>query len=288
MFGAKRAFRGRVYESYEEMRRDIMHFLEDHPPNEAVGMDIGNIGEEQQREEEQEEGDAYKKNEGNMPESDMIGNIYAEMFGGIGESGGGWNGWGNSQGKGGKYGYQPNYGPWGRQTWQNQNWQSEKGETGGKCEKGQKGEGKGKGQGKGKECWRCGNIGHIARDCYTNIGGKGGKGAGGLYEFGGARDEGDWREAANEEPWYPEFLGTLIEDEFPKSGHVKMIEDEFPNSGHKEKGEEWSTAGLPDVTRFVERKVKFGKFNNGKKVKLFDWHGEDCSCNSFEMPEEGR
>ena len=126
MFGAKGAFRGRVYESYEQMRRDIMHFLEDRPPKEAVGMDIGIIGEEQQREEEQEEGDASRKNEGSIPESDMIGNIYAAMFGGKGKGSGGWNGWGNWQGKGGKYGYQPNYGPWGRQNSQNQNWQSEK------------------------------------------------------------------------------------------------------------------------------------------------------------------
>ena len=96
-------------------------------------------------------------------------------------------------------------------------------------------------------------MGHIARDCYTNMGGKGGKGAGGLYEFGGAGDEGDWKEAANEEPWYPEFLVTLIENEFPKPSQVKVIEDEFPKSGHKEKGEEWITAGMPDVTRFLEK-----------------------------------
>ena len=49
-----------------------------------------------------------------------------------------------------------------------------------------------------------------------------------------------------------------------------------------EKGEEWITTGMPDVTRFGERQVKFSNFNNKKKVKFFDWHGEGCSCNSFE------
>lgn len=210
MFGSKGAFRGRVYTTYESIRRDIMHFLEDRPPTEAVDMEIGAM--DNQGDMVDDATNMKSEEIDSKTNADMINTIYAAMFGGPYVKGKGKGGdvpgWSNWQGKG-KSGYYP-YNAWvSNSTWAKASHKGEKGE------KGEKGD-KGKGKGKGKPCWRCGLPGHFARECYTNLEAKGKGKGGGLYEMSPMEDE--WKEVDRQEEYYPDFLAALAEEDFPKVG----------------------------------------------------------------------